>query len=74
MRPRDMLTLGVLFHQQGRWNGRQVVSREWVARSTARRSTVGDQKYGYVWWHQWVHADTPGGGRRVDMPAVMRAR
>jgi CubicO group peptidase (beta-lactamase class C family) len=67
LRPRDMLKLGVLFQQQGRWGGRQVISREWVARSTARWSTVGDQEYGYFWWHQWVNAAAPDGPRRVDM-------
>jgi CubicO group peptidase (beta-lactamase class C family) len=67
LRPRDMLKLGVLFHQKGSWGGRQVISREWVARSTARWSTVGDQGYGYFWWHQWVDASTPDGPRRVDM-------
>jgi CubicO group peptidase (beta-lactamase class C family) len=67
LRPRDMLKLGVLFHQQGNWEGRQVISREWVARSTAQLSMVGDQPYGYFWWHQWVNASTLDGARRVDM-------
>jgi len=67
LRPRDMLKLGLLFHQQGKWDGRQVISREWVERSTARWSTVGDQEYGYFWWHQWVDAATPDGPHRVDM-------
>jgi CubicO group peptidase (beta-lactamase class C family) len=30
-------------------------------------STVGDQPYGYFWWHQWVQAATPSGPRRVEM-------
>jgi CubicO group peptidase (beta-lactamase class C family) len=67
LRPRDMLKLGVLFHQGGSWNGRQVISREWVRRSTAQWSTVGDQRYGYFWWHQWVNAPAPDGMRHVDM-------
>ena len=67
LRPRDMLKLGVLFQQNGRWGGRQVLSREWVAQSTKPLSTVGDQAYGYFWWHQWVNAATPEGPRRVDM-------
>ena len=67
LRPRDMLKLGLLFQQQGRWNGRQIVSRDWVARSTKQWSTVGDQAYGYFWWHQWVNAETAAGPRRVDM-------
>ena len=67
LRPRDMLKVGVLFHQQGSWGGHQVISREWVARSTAPVSTVGDQQYGYFWWHQWVNVSAPDGPRRVDM-------
>ena len=67
LRPRDMLKLGVLFQQRGRWQGRQIVSREWVERSTERWSTVGDQDYGYFWWHQWADVALPGGNRRVDM-------
>ena len=67
LRPRDMLKLGMLFQQQGRWGGRQVISRDWIARSTKEWSTVGDQSYGYFWWHQWVNAAAPDGPRRVDM-------
>ena len=67
LRPRDMLKLGILFQQQGNWRGRQLISRDWVARSTGQWSTVGDQKYGYFWWHQWVMASSPNGPRHVDM-------
>jgi CubicO group peptidase (beta-lactamase class C family) len=67
LRPRDMLKLGLLVRQEGRWRGRQVVSRDWLARATRAWSTVGDQPYGYFWWHQYVDADAPGGARRVDM-------
>jgi CubicO group peptidase (beta-lactamase class C family) len=67
MRPRDMLKLGMLFQQQGMWNGRQVISRDWITRSTAKWSTVGDSEYGYFWWHQWTNAAMPDGSRRVDM-------
>jgi CubicO group peptidase (beta-lactamase class C family) len=67
LRPRDMLKLGLLFQQQGHWNGRQIVSRDWIRRATKQWSTVGDQAYGYFWWHQWVNAETAAGPRRVDM-------
>jgi CubicO group peptidase (beta-lactamase class C family) len=67
LRPRDMLKLGILFHQHGAWNGRQVISRAWVDRSTAKWSHVGDQDYGYFWWHQWIDVATPTGTKRVDM-------
>jgi len=67
LRPRDMLKLGILFFQKGAWNGRQVISRAWVERSTAKWSRVGDQDYGYFWWHQWIDVATPSGTKRVEM-------
>lgn len=67
LRPRDMMKLGVLFHQGGKWGERQIISRDWVDRSTAKWSTVGDQEYGYFWWHQWVNAAFSSGTKRVDM-------
>lgn len=66
LRPRDMLKLGLLFAQGGRWNGRQVISEAWVRSSTAEHSRVGDQGYGYAWWHQWFDVATPSGTRRVE--------
>jgi CubicO group peptidase (beta-lactamase class C family) len=67
LRPRDMLKLGILFQQHGRWNGRQLIPQSWVERSTAKWSVVGDQDYGFFWWHQWVNVGTDSGPRRVDM-------
>jgi CubicO group peptidase (beta-lactamase class C family) len=67
LRPRDMLKFGILFQQEGRWDGRQVIPAEWVRRSTAVHSQVGDQGYGYYWWHQWLSVPTAAGERRVDM-------
>lgn len=71
MRPRDMLKVGILFAQNGRWGGRQmasqVISEAWVRRSTAAHTQIGDQGYGYYWWHQWLAVPTAAGTRRVDM-------
>jgi CubicO group peptidase (beta-lactamase class C family) len=67
LRPRDMLKLGILFQQGGRWNGRQVISEAWVRRSTAEHARIGDEGYGYFWWHQWFNVRTADGPRRVDM-------
>ncbi|WP_420128581.1 serine hydrolase domain-containing protein [Longimicrobium sp.] len=67
LRPRDLLKFGILFQQEGRWDGRQVIPAEWVRRSTAVHSQVGDQGYGYLWWHQWFSVPTAAGDRRVDM-------
>jgi CubicO group peptidase (beta-lactamase class C family) len=47
---RDFMKLPQLFLNEGRWEGRQIVSREWVRTSSAalrRLSPV--QTYGYLW-------------------------
>lgn len=51
MRPRDMAKIGQLVLADGRWNGRQIVSRDWVATSTTvKLKAVDEQSYGYLWW------------------------
>lgn len=67
LRPRDMLKLGLLVRQEGRWADRQVIPADWVRRSTAAHAQIGDQAYGYYWWHQWLAVPTADGPRRVDM-------
>jgi CubicO group peptidase (beta-lactamase class C family) len=66
MRPRDMLKFGVLFHDGGRWKGKQILARAWVARSTAATTRMGSRGYGYFWWRQPFDVATPTGTRRID--------
>ncbi len=56
IRPRDEIKLGQLYLSGGVWNGRRVVSSEWVAESTTPHSTFVpmmdidlDHQYGYGW-------------------------
>lgn len=57
---RDMARIGLLMLHHGNWKGKQIVPRDWVAKSTGiitpaaqlnppriRRDRVG---YGYLWW------------------------
>ncbi|MCB1407615.1 MAG: serine hydrolase, partial [Rhodobacteraceae bacterium] len=46
---RDYARIGQLVAQGGTWQGRQIVSADWIAESTAR-SAPGDVGYGYQWW------------------------
>ncbi len=53
----DLARFGYLFLRGGEWNGRQIVSREWVEASTAPVVTDvapdndrPDPGYGYQWW------------------------
>lgn len=52
MSARDLARFGLLFLNQGRWNGRQIVPADWVRQSTAAYSPVHRRKsaYGYLWW------------------------
>jgi CubicO group peptidase (beta-lactamase class C family) len=59
LRPRDMLKLGLLFADSGRWKGRQVLSAGWVTTSLAAHSKVDDTDYGYLWWRPWMGVTTP---------------
>lgn len=46
---RDMARFGHLFLQEGRWDGEQVVSAEWVQRATQPSQELS-AAYGYLWW------------------------
>ncbi len=51
LKARDMARLGYLYLRQGQWQGRQIVSRDWVRKSTSPSVTTSNQfDYGYLWW------------------------
>lgn len=70
LRPRDMLKLGILFLDGGRWHGRQIVSQSWVHTSMAEHSHVDNVSYGYFWWRHMFTVDTAAGSRRVVIAAA----
>jgi len=48
---RDMLKIGYLYLQNGYWQGRQLISQEWVRESTTPKAHASDHfEYGYAWW------------------------
>ncbi|MFY0631764.1 MAG: DUF2306 domain-containing protein [Flavobacteriaceae bacterium] len=61
---RDMAKIGQLMLQEGEWNGKQLISKEWIKKitstvtptDTVRVRVQGDisspmqQSYGYMWW------------------------
>lgn len=53
MRPRDMLKFGLLYLNDGEWDGQQLLSRDWVTQSHISHadSPRGQGRhYGYGWW------------------------
>lgn len=55
--PRDLAKYGYLYLNKGDWNGRQVVSGQWVEESTHEQAYIGkdnyvgglDRRFGYLW-------------------------
>jgi CubicO group peptidase (beta-lactamase class C family) len=59
-RPVDYARFGLLFLHEGEWNGRRIVSEDWVRAATGADTTFGPASYfsyGYFWW---LDADRPG--------------
>jgi len=49
--PRDMAKLGYLYLHEGEWDGRRIVSADWVKEATRKHTaTDGILGYGYQWW------------------------
>ena len=64
MRPRDFAKLGQLYLNLGEWNGKQIVSKSWVRKSTSIHVPLPPpnkrklhQDYGYHWWVRRLNAE-----------------
>lgn len=57
LRPRDMLKFGLLYLNNGVWDGQQVVSADWVDKSS--KSQGPNRGYSFQWWLQTYFI--PGG-------------
>lgn len=56
LRSRDLVKLGQLYLNGGTWNGKRVVSADWVARSISPHANAReDTDYGYLLWLQTFH-------------------
>jgi CubicO group peptidase (beta-lactamase class C family) len=52
--PSDLLKFGQLYLQEGKWEGKQLISNQLVKRSTQPFITVSPQNHGSYGWHWWV--------------------
>ncbi len=51
--PRSMAKVGFLYLNNGTWDGQQLVSKDWVDRSTSSHYSVdATTDYGYGWWRK----------------------
>jgi CubicO group peptidase (beta-lactamase class C family) len=72
LRPRDILKLAIMYHHQGKWQGQQIVSDEWVQKTFEKE----DEEFGYLWRHKYFdvggksyhsYLATGNGGQKVNI-------
>lgn len=54
---RDMVKFGLLYLNKGNWNGKQIVSKDWVEQSLKKHSVVQGVDYSYLWWNKYLETD-----------------
>lgn len=47
---RDFVKFGQLMLDGGTWNGRRILSRQFVDAASSAHTQIGSRKYGYLWW------------------------
>ncbi|MDZ7659915.1 serine hydrolase [Fodinibius sp.] len=54
--PDDMIKIGQMLLNRGRYNGQRIVSKDWIVDSfkTYTRSNYNPYDYGYMWWNKPV--------------------
>jgi CubicO group peptidase (beta-lactamase class C family) len=52
LHPRDMAKIGLLYLYQGQWEGRQIISSDWIKQATRPQIDTATKgvSYGYGWW------------------------
>ncbi|MCZ2084344.1 MAG: beta-lactamase family protein [Flavobacteriales bacterium] len=81
----DYAKYGQLYKNQGIWNGKQILSKEWITNSFSHQMTISeDEYYGYLFWNKTynvngvnyeVYYSSGNGGNRIfifkDFPIVV---
>lgn len=53
--PKDMLKFGELYLNDGKWNSKRILSKNWIKNSFRNYRVLENTKdkngYGYLWWH-----------------------
>jgi len=81
MKPEDMARFGYLYLNNGLWDGKQIIPKEWVSESTKKHIEADTKRdYGYLFWLQDINdkvhsktystisADGYGGQKIVIIP------
>jgi len=85
LRSLDFAKYGQLYQNQGLWNGKQILPKEWVEKSLSHQMPIAkDEYYGYLFWNKTYQVDGKGyevyycsgnGGNKIivfkDQPLVI---
>ncbi len=56
LRPRDMAKFGLMYLNEGRYNGKPVIDSVWIKQSLRKHSVIQNVNYGYLWWLKYLNA------------------
>lgn len=85
LRSLDYAKYGQLYKNQGVWNGKQILSQDWITKSLSHQIAISeDEYYGYLFWNKTynvngvnyeVYYSSGNGGNRIfifkDFPIVV---
>ena len=85
LRSLDYAKYGQLYKNEGVWNGKQILSKEWITNSFSHQMTISEgEYYGYLFWNKTynvngvnyeVYYSSGNGGNRIfifkDFPIVI---
>ncbi len=71
-----MAKIGQIVFDKGKWQGKQIVSEQWITKSLTTVSNLQDDKgYGYGWWtHNQVGGYSEAIGRGEQIIAVIPSK
>jgi len=52
-----MAKFGLLYLNNGLWNGKQIISKNWVEQSLDKHTVVAGLDHGYLWWTKYLDAN-----------------
>lgn len=77
LRSLDFAKFGQLYKNQGLWEGKQILTRDWVTKSLSRHMTISENEYyGYLFWNKTykaggkdyeVYYSSGNGGNKIFM-------
>jgi len=73
LHPYDLAKIGCLLLNDGKWNGKQIISTEWLQKIKPLYYIHGTESYGYGWWLDSINPDeTQAMGRGGQRLFILR--